>query len=89
MSGWAGCLAADLHKVVDVHARLFPPSAEEKVVFFFDEIQLVPGWEQFCRRLLDSGTHEGPLLSNLISKTPQPDNRHMGAGASESVSARF
>ena len=36
-----GLLAADLHKVVDVHARLFPPSAEEKVVFFFDEIQLV------------------------------------------------
>ena len=53
-----GLQAADLHKVVDVHARLFPLSAEEKVVFFFDEIQLVPGWEQFCRRLLDSGTHE-------------------------------
>ena len=49
---------ADLHKVVDVHARLFPPSTQEKVGFFFDEIQLVPGWEQFCRRLLDSGTHE-------------------------------
>lgn len=53
-----GLQAADLHKVVDVHARLFPPSAEEKVVFFFDEIQLVSGWEQFCRRLLDSGSHE-------------------------------
>ena len=53
-----GLQAADLHKVVDVHARLFPPSAEEKVRFFFDEIQLVTGWEQFCRRLLDSGTHE-------------------------------
>jgi predicted AAA+ superfamily ATPase len=53
-----GLQVADLHKVVDVHARLFPPSTQEKVGFFFDEIQLVPGWEQFCRRLLDSGTHE-------------------------------
>ena len=53
-----GLLAANLHKVLDVHARLFPPSADEKVVFFFDEIQLVSGWEQFCRRLLDSGSHE-------------------------------
>jgi predicted AAA+ superfamily ATPase len=53
-----GLQVADLHKVVDVHARLFPPSTQEKVGFFFDEIQLVTGWEQFCRRLLDSGTHE-------------------------------
>jgi len=53
-----GLRVEDLHKVVDVHARLFSPSRQEKVGFFFDEIQLVPGWEQFCRRLLDSGTHE-------------------------------
>ena len=50
--------ASDLHRVVDAHARLFPPSVGEKTAFFFDEIQLVPGWEQFCRRLLDSGTCE-------------------------------
>lgn len=51
-----GLLATDLHRVVDKHARLFPTMAGEKVVFFFDEIQLVVGWEQFCRRLLDTGT---------------------------------
>ena len=54
-----GDLRADeLHRVVDAHARLFPPAGAEMVTFFFDEIQLVAGWERFCRRLLDSGLYE-------------------------------
>jgi len=53
-----GLQAVDLHRVVDAHARLFPPAPGNKVGFFFDEIQLVPGWEQFCRRLLDSSNYE-------------------------------
>ena len=52
-----GLQAVDLHRVVDAHARLFPPAPGNKVGFFFDEIQLVPGWEQFCRRLLDSSNY--------------------------------
>ncbi len=50
--------AGELHRLVDLHARLFPPVDGGVVTFFFDEIQLVSGWEQFCRRLLDSGLHE-------------------------------
>ena len=53
-----GMRSGDLHRVVEAHARLFPPAAEERVAFFFDEIQLVPGWEQFCRRLLDAGCYD-------------------------------
>ena len=53
-----GMQAGDLHRVVEAHARLFPSAAEERVAFFFDEIQLVPGWEQFCRRLLDAGCYD-------------------------------
>ena len=50
--------AEELHRLVEVHARLFPPAEGGVVTFFFDEIQLVARWEQFCRRLLDSGLHE-------------------------------
>jgi predicted AAA+ superfamily ATPase len=59
--------ASDLHRVVDAHARVFPSSPSEKVTFFFDEIQLVPGWEQFCRRLLDSGNY-GIFVSGSSAK---------------------
>lgn len=50
--------ASELQRVVDAHARLFPPARGQVVTFFFDEIQLVAGWEQFCRRLLDAGLYE-------------------------------
>ena len=50
--------AEDLQRVVDAHARLFPPVGSEAVTFFFDEIQLVAGWERFCRRLLDARSYE-------------------------------
>jgi predicted AAA+ superfamily ATPase len=63
----AGMRAGDLHRVVDAHARLFPSPPEERVTFFFDEIQLVPGWEQFCRRLLDSGGY-GIFVSGSSAK---------------------
>lgn len=49
---------ADLHRIPDLHLRLFPEPAREPVTFFFDEIQLVQGWERFVRRLLDTPGHE-------------------------------
>ncbi len=54
----AGLDVADLHRIPDLHLRLFPEPAQEPVTFFFDEIQLVPGWERFVRRLLDTPGHE-------------------------------
>ena len=46
--------ARQLSLIPDTHARLFPEAAQEPVTFFFDEIQRVPGWEVFARRLLDT-----------------------------------
>ena len=54
----AGLTAANLHVIPDTHLRLFPEPANEPVTLFLDEIQLVPGWETFVRRLLDTPTHE-------------------------------
>jgi len=45
---------ADLHRIPEAHYRRHPESRGEKCWFFFDEIQNVPGWERFIRRLLDT-----------------------------------
>jgi predicted AAA+ superfamily ATPase len=51
-----GGLGADqLHVLVEEYYRQFPALRQrETVVFCLDEIQTVPGWERFVRRLLDS-----------------------------------
>jgi len=43
-----------LGQVVDVFFQLHPGIHEQRVYFYFDEIQNVPGWERFVRRLLDT-----------------------------------
>ncbi len=50
--------AADLQLILDTQNRLYPHKGTEKRVIFFDEIQLVSGWEVFIRRLLDEGEFE-------------------------------
>ena len=54
----AGLDAAGLHVIPDTHARLFPTPADEPVTLFLDEIQRVPGWEVFVRRMLDTPGYE-------------------------------
>lgn len=54
----AGLEAGDLGVIPATHVRLFPKSAEEPLTLFLDEIQVVPGWEKFARRLLDEGGYE-------------------------------
>lgn len=54
----AGFEAAHLRLIPETHLRLFPEPTDEPVTFFLDEIQLVPGWETFARRLLDEGGNE-------------------------------
>ena len=50
-----GELRADqLHLVTDVFFRLFPDNRQQTAWLFFDEIQVVPGWERYVRRLLDT-----------------------------------
>ena len=53
-----GMRAADLSRVPDVHARMYPAPEGERVALFLDEIQLVPGWEVFVRRMLDTPHYE-------------------------------
>ena len=53
-----GLDAAGLHVIPDTHARLFPVPADEPVTLFLDEIQRVPGWEVFVRRMLDTPGYE-------------------------------
>lgn len=50
-----GLKAADLHVLVEEYYRRFPDlRGREVVTWCFDEIQTVPGWERFVRRLLDT-----------------------------------
>lgn len=44
----------DLDLVIRAYSELFPENKLEDVYFFFDEIQNVPGWEKFVRRLYDT-----------------------------------
>jgi predicted AAA+ superfamily ATPase len=48
--------AAELSKLVDTHYRRNPAARSRPGALFFDEIQLVSGWERFVRRLVDSET---------------------------------
>lgn len=51
----AGLQATDLAIVMEEYYRLYPEWRDQRrAIFFLDEIQVVPGWEQFARRILDS-----------------------------------
>ena len=51
----AGLTANELSILVEEYYRRFPAwRGKETVAWCFDEIQNVPGWERFVRRLLDS-----------------------------------
>ena len=47
--------AADLQWIVEEYYRLAPQLRDRRrVTFFFDEIQVIHGWETFARRLIDT-----------------------------------
>lgn len=51
----AGIEVEQLALLLEEYFRLHPElRARETVYWFLDEIQLVPGWERFCRRVLDT-----------------------------------
>ena len=54
----AGLQAAELGVLVDEYYRRVPRAHDGTVTWCFDEVQLVPGWERFVRRLLDAGGSE-------------------------------
>jgi predicted AAA+ superfamily ATPase len=51
----AGMTVADLDLIVEEYYQLHPEWRDaRRPVFFLDEIQTVPGWEVFARRLLET-----------------------------------
>lgn len=51
----AGMQASDLDGLVEAYYRLHPDWRDQRrCTFFLDEVQAVPGWERFARRLLDT-----------------------------------
>jgi len=51
----AGMEASHLNLLIEEYYRLFPSfRGHETVTWCFDELQVVPGWERFVRRLLDT-----------------------------------
>lgn len=54
----AGFEAGHLRQIPETHVRLFPERSDEAVTFYLDEIQNVPRWETFARRMLDEGGYE-------------------------------
>lgn len=44
----------DLSLFSEAYYELFPDKKSEKVIFFFDEIQIVENWEKYIRRLYDT-----------------------------------
>lgn len=65
-------LAADqLHLIPETYYRMYPAYKKKKAYFFFDEIQNIPGWELFIRRLLDTENVQIALTGSsakLLSK---------------------
>jgi hypothetical protein len=54
-----GFRPADFRFLVDAYRRMRPAAAEAaRTTWVFDEIQVVPGWERFLRRLLGEGSPE-------------------------------
>lgn len=50
----SGIQGKDLQSLLDAYFELYIEHSETELQFYFDEIQNVPGWEKFVRRLLDS-----------------------------------
>ncbi|MFA7232309.1 MAG: ATP-binding protein [Victivallaceae bacterium] len=49
-----GFALKDFQTILDVYYERYPDNRTQVCYFFFDEIQNIPNWEMFIRRLLDS-----------------------------------
>ena len=47
-------VTADFQMILDVYFRKFPAHKDMTCYFYFDEMQRIPGWDHFVRRLLDT-----------------------------------
>ena len=53
-----GFSMGDFEILRETFYELFPDLIQKKVYFLFDEIQVVDGWEKFCRRLVEKSQAE-------------------------------
>jgi uncharacterized protein len=67
--------AEELDLILQAYRELFPQINIEEIFFFFDEIQMADGWEQFIRRIYDqissniyiSGSNSRLLATDIAS----------------------
>ena len=86
----AGLQAADLDLLVDEYYRLHPDWRDQRrSTFFLDEIQMVPGWELFARRLLDSENLELVLSGSSAKLLSREVATSMRGRALEAVVTPF
>lgn len=50
----SGLQLKDCQTILDAYYSLYPDNRKKECWFFFDEVQNVPEWERFVRRLLDT-----------------------------------
>lgn len=67
-----GFSAEDFETLREAYYELFPALVQKKVYFLFDEIQLIDGWEKFCRRLVEK-SHAEVVTAGSSSKI-HPEN---------------
>ncbi len=49
-----GITVSHLTYLIDGYFELYPEKRKEKIYLFLDEIEIVPGWEKFVRRVYDN-----------------------------------
>lgn len=86
----AGLQLADLDLLVEEFYKLNPAWRDaRRVCFFLDEIQLVPGWELFARRILDSENIELFLSGSSARMLSREVATSMRGRAMEAMVAPF
>ena len=86
----AGMQASELDLVVDEYYLRHPEHRDAtRAVFFLDEIQLVPGWEAFVRRILDTENIEVFLSGSSVRMLSREIASSMRGRAMEAVVRPF
>lgn len=86
----AGLTAPDLGLILDQHYRNHPRlRRDQRVTWCFDEIQTVPGWEKFVRRVLDSENVEVLISGSSASMLSREVATSMRGRAIETVVTPF
>lgn len=67
-----GFSVQDFEKLREAFYELFPELIGQKVFFLLDEVQVVEGWEKFCRRLVEKSPAE--VITAGSSSKIYPEN---------------